>query len=244
MRADRLVATLLILQARGRISAPALAAELEVSVKTARRDLEALVDRGRAGLRTAGAERGLVAARRRPDGPDRADRGRGTDAVPAGRTVGSDRARGEDRAAQARPGAAGAVPGRATAAGLGHRGRSRAVGPDAARRAGVAGRAAARGHRWCPGPADLCGSDRSRVRAGRPSTRPRPEGASLVPRGRDASGCPGVPPRPGPRRRADRRSGRPTRGLRPRRGLGGHARTDRDRDAAARPRPYGSSPID
>lgn len=42
MRADRLVAALLILQARGRTTARQLAAELEVSVKTARRDLEAL----------------------------------------------------------------------------------------------------------------------------------------------------------------------------------------------------------
>ncbi len=42
MRADRLVAALLLLQARGRVTAAALAAELEVSVATARRDLEAL----------------------------------------------------------------------------------------------------------------------------------------------------------------------------------------------------------
>ena len=42
MRADRLVATLLILQRRGRVTARELAAELEVSEKTARRDLEAL----------------------------------------------------------------------------------------------------------------------------------------------------------------------------------------------------------
>ncbi|HEX7309492.1 helix-turn-helix transcriptional regulator [Lentzea sp.] len=42
MRADRLVATLLLLQARGRITAAELAAELEVSNATARRDLEAL----------------------------------------------------------------------------------------------------------------------------------------------------------------------------------------------------------
>lgn len=47
MRADRLLATLLILQAKGRITAPQLAAELEVSVATARRDLEAL---GAAGI--------------------------------------------------------------------------------------------------------------------------------------------------------------------------------------------------
>lgn len=42
MRADRLVATLLVLQARGRTTAAELAAETEVSVATARRDLEAL----------------------------------------------------------------------------------------------------------------------------------------------------------------------------------------------------------
>src|SRR5688500_17031846 len=42
MRADRLVATLLLMQARGRVTAAELAEELEVSVATARRDLEAL----------------------------------------------------------------------------------------------------------------------------------------------------------------------------------------------------------
>ncbi|MEU8149896.1 WYL domain-containing protein [Nonomuraea sp. NPDC048901] len=42
MRADRLVATLLLMQSRGRVTAAELAGELEVSVATARRDLEAL----------------------------------------------------------------------------------------------------------------------------------------------------------------------------------------------------------
>jgi predicted DNA-binding transcriptional regulator YafY len=42
MRADRLVATLLFLQSRGRVTADEVAEELEVSVRTARRDLEAL----------------------------------------------------------------------------------------------------------------------------------------------------------------------------------------------------------
>jgi len=42
MRADRLVASLLLMQARGRVTAAELAAELEVSIATARRDLEAL----------------------------------------------------------------------------------------------------------------------------------------------------------------------------------------------------------
>jgi predicted DNA-binding transcriptional regulator YafY len=42
MRADRLVAALLLMQSRGRVTATELASELEVSVATARRDLEAL----------------------------------------------------------------------------------------------------------------------------------------------------------------------------------------------------------
>jgi len=46
MRADRLVAALLHLQVRGRVTAAELAAELEVSVATARRDLEALSTAG------------------------------------------------------------------------------------------------------------------------------------------------------------------------------------------------------
>ena len=46
MRADRLVAVLLLLQARGRVTAADVATELEVSVATARRDLEALAASG------------------------------------------------------------------------------------------------------------------------------------------------------------------------------------------------------
>ncbi|MBC7594841.1 MAG: WYL domain-containing protein [Kineosporiaceae bacterium] len=42
MRADRLVATLLLMQARGRVTAKEVAEEFETSVATARRDLEAL----------------------------------------------------------------------------------------------------------------------------------------------------------------------------------------------------------
>ena len=46
MRADRLVAVLLLLQARGRVTASEVADELEVSERTARRDLEALAMAG------------------------------------------------------------------------------------------------------------------------------------------------------------------------------------------------------
>jgi predicted DNA-binding transcriptional regulator YafY len=46
MRADRLVATLLVLQARGRVTAAEVAETLEVSERTARRDLEALAMAG------------------------------------------------------------------------------------------------------------------------------------------------------------------------------------------------------
>ncbi|MFP3988762.1 WYL domain-containing protein [Streptomyces sp. E11-3] len=57
MRADRLLSLLLLLQNRGRMTAPELAAELEVSVRTVYRDIEALgasgvpvrTDRGPAG---------------------------------------------------------------------------------------------------------------------------------------------------------------------------------------------------
>jgi predicted DNA-binding transcriptional regulator YafY len=46
MRADRLVAVLMLLQTRGRITAAEVAAELEISERTARRDLDALAMAG------------------------------------------------------------------------------------------------------------------------------------------------------------------------------------------------------
>jgi predicted DNA-binding transcriptional regulator YafY len=46
VRADRLLSLVLLLQARGRVTAQAIAAELEVSIRTVYRDLEALVAAG------------------------------------------------------------------------------------------------------------------------------------------------------------------------------------------------------
>lgn len=63
MRADRLVATLLLIQARGRVTAAEVTAECEVSVTTARRDLEALSaaagSEGRVAVTVRGPSSGL-----------------------------------------------------------------------------------------------------------------------------------------------------------------------------------------
>ena len=82
MRADRLVATLLVLQARGRVTAGQLAEELEVSERTARRDLEGLAMAGSPGVLPARPWRRLGADRRGPDRPQRPDGRRGPGPLP------------------------------------------------------------------------------------------------------------------------------------------------------------------
>ena len=95
MRADRLLALLLHLQARGRTTAQELAAELQVSVRTTYRDMQALSAAG-APVRTAAGPGGgcelMEGHRRRGGGPRlvgrsgcREYRGRFAEDVVAGR---------------------------------------------------------------------------------------------------------------------------------------------------------------
>ena len=69
MRADRLVAILNLLQVRGQVTAQEISEELEISERTARRDLEALGQAGVPDLLAAGAQRRVAARRRRQDRP-------------------------------------------------------------------------------------------------------------------------------------------------------------------------------
>ena len=110
MRADRLVATLLLMQARGRVTAAEVAAELEVSVATARRDLEALSTAGIPVYPQPGRGGGWsLVGGARTDLTGLTVVG-GAGAVPAGRVVVRPVRRRDLRAAQAGPRAAGDVP--------------------------------------------------------------------------------------------------------------------------------------
>lgn len=77
VRADRLVAILLLLQARGQVTAGEVAEELEVSERTARRPRGPRHGR-LADLLHPGPGRGVAPGGRRQDRPERAHRVRGT----------------------------------------------------------------------------------------------------------------------------------------------------------------------
>src|SRR3954447_23967426 len=125
MRADRLVATLLLLQSRKRVTAADVAAELEVSVRTARRDLEALSAAGIPVFPQQGRGGGweLVGGARTDLSGLTADEARTLFTVAGPEAARAPRAQGG--IAQAGPRAAGAVPRERGAGGELGRGRSR-----------------------------------------------------------------------------------------------------------------------
>ncbi len=101
VRADRLVAVLLLLSQREQVTAAEVAVELEVSERAARRDLDGLAMAG-CPCTPCGPRRRVAPARRRPHRPLGPDRERGPRPV-SGRPTRLDCNHGrEDRAAQAR----------------------------------------------------------------------------------------------------------------------------------------------
>src|SRR4051794_24555905 len=77
VRADRLIAVLLLLQTRGRVTVAEVARELEVSSRTARRDLEALGVAGVPVYSSAGRGGGWSLVGGARTGPSRATRHQG-----------------------------------------------------------------------------------------------------------------------------------------------------------------------
>ena len=172
--------------------------------------------------RSQGRNGGWRLRRRRPDRPERPDRGRGAGAVPGGRAVVGGDARGEGRAAQARPRPARAVP-RPTA-------RRRRPRSSSTRAAGTSGptRPPAPAPRRPAAGRDRGRADRARLRRPRRRASRRgsctrsasPRRARLVPRGGHRRRAAHVP-----RRSRHRRSSATgdavgaARRLRPRRGV-------------------------
>ncbi len=115
---------------QGRVTAAELADELEISERTARRDLEALGARGHPRLFPGGAGRRVVAGGRRAHRPERLDRRRGSHAVPRRRAVGFRDPADQGRAPQARSRAPGAVPSGGRVGGRGRGAGPHELGPN------------------------------------------------------------------------------------------------------------------
>ena len=226
MRADRLVAALLLIQSRGRLTAAELADELEVSVATARRDLEAMSAAG-------------IPVYPQPG------RGGGWSLVGGARTDLSGLTASEAQALFLLVGPAAAVSGEAKSAlrklvrALPQTFREEAEAAAGAtmidptrwgerdrRPTGAGGRPAACRRTT----AGRCGSGTPAAgraqRAGDRSLGSRRQGRRLVPPGRHRAGPAHVPGRPDRGRRGHRRAGRAARRLRARGGVGRGGRRD------------------
>ena len=221
MRADRLVATLLLMQARGRVTAAELADELEVSVATARRDLEALSAAGIPVYPQAGRGGGWSLV-----GGARTDLSglTATEAQALFLLVGPAAAvarRGEGGAAQAGARAAADLPGRRRGRGQRRRDRPDPVGR--ARHASAPELVDAAAGRRGPAPKGAAAlrqrARRAQRAAGRP-VGPGRQGRHLVPDRRHRPRAAHLPGRPDRRGRGHRPARRAPRRLRPRRGLG------------------------
>ena len=197
MRADRLVAALLVLQAKGRVTAAQLADELEVSERTARRDLEGLAMAGIPVYSQPGRDGGweLVGGARTDLSGLTADEARALFllAGPAGGHPASAGGTAQTGAARCRPRSA-STP---------RRQRARCARPawwdhDGARRPRPPRGAPARSDRRRADRAGLPGSRRPHVAAHRPSARSRREEQHVVPRRRDRGGPEDVPSEPRP----------------------------------------------
>ena len=236
MRADRLVAALLVLQAKGRVTAAELAEELEVSERTARRDLEGLALAGHPRLLPARAGRRLGAGRRGPDRPERADRRRGPRPLP------DRRARPPPRPRCGRPCASSCRPSRRPSASTPKR---RPAPSCATRPGGTTGSrrrpthledAPAGGDRGRAGRAwtTAAGTARRLVAHGAPA-RPRGQEQHLVPRRRHRRRPADLPGEPGALGGADRRAGAyaPTTSTWPRPGAPSSRRVDAQRAPVA-----------
>ena len=208
MRADRLVAALLFLQHRGRVTAAELADELEVSVADRPPRPRGAVGRRHPRLPAARSRRRLVAGRRRPHRPQRTVGHRDPGAVPARRPGRVGLRRGQDRAAQAGARPPPDLPRRRGGGRQRHHDRPHEVERGRPSATG-AGRPAADRRRTPPqGPADLHQQRPGALGpAGRP-VGPRRQGRDLVPHRRHRARPAHVPARPGGRGRADRRARR------------------------------------
>ena len=174
---------------------------------------------GPARLLPPGPQRRLAAARRRPDRPQRADRGRGPGPVPGGRAVLVGHPRDPGRAAQAGAGAARVVPRRGRGR-LGRgRGRPARLGPhrlDPARRRRCSTRCSRRSSTACSWRSTTWPGTAAPATGSCTRSASSAKGQSWYLVAETEAGLAHVPGGPPGRRRADRRAGGPPRGLRPR----------------------------